>query len=166
MGDSRRFLLTAEFIRSHFAPCRVADVAGGTGMLSYYLTLWGFDCTVIEPCISDFAKDARQDVSRKLLHIARIREKFTPELAALHSFDLLVGLHPDQATEPLCHAAISSPAVIIPCCKFWQGVESHGSPSMLETCRRFLRKNNVAFWETTINMNGCKNVIISLGRAA
>jgi uncharacterized UPF0146 family protein len=49
MGDSNRFLVFAKFIARNYKPCKVADVAGGIGLLSHYLKEMSFDSTVIDP---------------------------------------------------------------------------------------------------------------------
>ena len=141
MGDSRRFDVTAAFIAKNFRPCRVADVAGGKGEMSTALRKYGFDCTVI---------DTRKGAGRCA--------KFT--LAMVTDYDLLVGLHPDGATETLAQAALSGkPVVIVPCCQFWQGIDSHGATGMVDTIRRYWRKHKIDFWETQLKMNG-KNVVL------
>jgi hypothetical protein len=38
-------------------------------------------------------------------------------------YDLIVGLHPDQALRPVVESATEVPVLVIPCCNFWsQGI--------------------------------------------
>lgn len=150
MGDSRRFEVTAKFIARNFNPCSVADVAGGRGSLSKELVKYGFECTVIDP-------RHNQMPGLKAMH-----RKFDHSLA--RKFDLVVGLHPDEATEELCVVAASGVrTVIVPCCNMWRGIENHGSGSLANTIRLYLGKHNVDWWETILPMNG-KNLAFVANR--
>jgi hypothetical protein len=144
VGDPNRFKITAEFIRKNFKPCTVADVAGGKGLLSLELAKFGFDCTVIE------TNPRPQNHS-----IKNLKGKFTPQMAA--NFDLVVGLHPDQATHAICESAKAGhKVVLVPCCFYWQGINSHGDIS--HTIRKYLAKYKIPYFETQLKMNG-KNLV-------
>ena len=163
MGDPRRFDVTAKFIATNFPPPRrVADVAGGQGNLSLLLVERGYDCSVIDPRKTALSKRERRHSRRQRLAFERIRAQFQPEMA--EGFDLVVGLHPDGATEAICHAALVCPVVLVPCCKYWQGMESHGSPSLVETVRRCFRRLRVEWWETFLPMSGKRLVFVAGGR--
>lgn len=154
MGDTKRFQVTADFIARNFVPCRVADVGGGKGDLSTALRDHGFICTVINT--------RKAAVSGQQIAVSRIRAHFTPDMAT--DYDLLVGLHPDGATEALAQAALSGmPVVIVPCCHYWRGIDSHGSTSMADTIRRYWRKHHVDFWETQLPMSGKNLILIAPG---
>ena len=157
MGDSRRFEILADFVQRNFPPpLKIADVAGGQGYLGFILTQKGYDCTVIDPRKTDLSKKERQLSRRKGIHFKRIRSKFNAGMA--EEFDLIIGLHPDEATEEICQAAKIKPVILIPCCKYWNGIENHGSLSMAETIRTFFKKNKIDWWETQLRMNG-KNLV-------
>ena len=163
VGDDRRFVALADYIVRNYKPCRVADVAGGTGQLSYHLALHGFDCTVIDPRKTDLPKSMRSDARRKRLHIQRAKRPFRREDAKHYA--LLVGLHCDDATEELCHAATGGKAVIVvPCCHFWKGIESHGSPNMGDTVRRCWKRMGVPWRELLLPIHG-KNLMLEARRA-
>lgn len=160
MGDPRRFEVMARFVEANFPPPRrVADVAGGQGNLSLLLVERGYDCTVIDPRSTALSKRERQYSRRKRLAFQRAKMCFQPELA--EDFDLVVGLHPDGATEAICHAALIRPVVLVPCCRYWRGIESHGSPDLAETVRRCFRRLGVEWWETFLQMNGKKLVFVT-----
>jgi len=157
MGDDRRFEVLADFVQRKFPPpLKVADVAGGQGNLSFILTQKGYDCTVIDPRKTNLSKKERQLSNRKGICFRRVRSKFCSDMA--QGFDLIIGLHPDQATEEICHAAKFRPTIIVPCCKYWEGIESHGSASLPDTIRKFLRQGGIDWWETLLAMSG-KNLV-------
>ena len=157
MGDDKRFEALADFVQRNFPPpLKIADVAGGQGNLSFILTQRGYVCTVIDPRKTNLSKKERQLSNRKGIRFNQIRSKFNSEMA--RDYDLIIGLHPDQATEEICYAAKFKPTIIVPCCKYWNGVENHGSPSLPDTIRKFFRQNRIEWWETLLKMNG-KNLI-------
>lgn len=143
MGDRCRFAILASFIERNFPPSRfprVADVAGGTGMLSLELLRLGYRATVIDPPRSGLPKGVRKQERKGALKSGRL---LTPMFdnkpvgqADLSDFDLLVGLHPDEATEPLVYLAQQTPVVLVPCCNKGFGIASHGSPNATDTVRR------------------------------
>lgn len=144
MGDNRRFKLVADFIDRNFPLPkykRILDVAGGVkGFLTRELLKRGYDSTNI---------DLRASAGG-------IRESYKKEMGV--DYDLVVGLHPDSATEEICKTSLAKPIVLIPCCKFWEGVESHGSPNQAETVRRFFKRAKIIYRETVLKMRG-KNVV-------
>ncbi|MFC1679271.1 hypothetical protein ACFL2T_03570 [Elusimicrobiota bacterium] len=102
----------------------IADVAGGRGRLSHHLRKLGFDSTIVD--IRDAAhpgwlhrtlrKKSRR--SGRLIQIPRVVAKVQD--MDLSRFDLIVGLHPDEATEHIVSAAIKHDKdfAIVPCCVF------------------------------------------------
>jgi hypothetical protein len=107
-GDPTRFRVLAAFVAAEFAgEARfVADVAGGQGLLARELSKrHGFEVDVIDPRPG------------KLTGVSRRPEIFRSEMADY--YDLIVGLHPDEATAEIAHAAACRPVVLVPCCNFW-----------------------------------------------
>ena len=117
-----RFQLLHRWLIDHFAPCRVADIAGGKGLLAYLLQRSGWESTVIDP-VAQLLPDKYKDIATgQRLKIAptervpRLDREFTGALA--RDFDLLVGMHAHG-----CNAAIIDAAaewgcgfVLFPCC--------------------------------------------------
>lgn len=105
MGDSRRFDLLAQFIES-IAPNKkihIADVAAGKGYLSLALKQRGYKNIVsFEP--NPRNKDRHLDMRARMFEGGH--------------FDLIVGLHPDEATDVILQSAINTgaTAVVVPCC--------------------------------------------------
>lgn len=164
MGDNHRFQVLSDFISRNFKPCKVADVAGGTGVLSYHLALKGFHPSVIDPRKSDLPKEYRSKYNRSRISIQRFRQEFIPAFST--NFDLIVGLHPDQATEPICQAVVrfKKSAVIVPCCYYWSGIKrNEANRDMASKIEGFFASHGINYWETTLPMNG-KNIAIVVKR--
>ena len=59
-------------------------------------------------------------------------------------YDLIVGLHPDEATRAVAEAALIRPAVLIPCCNFWSA-QKLGRDELIESIERYYREHAVRF---------------------
>ena len=125
VNDSRRFPAFASFIHQTYpAANRIADVAGGNGRLSFYLRELGFEATVIDSRDTNLPNRMRRMLRKesirkgKLASIPKIINKVEDE--DLSEFDLLVALHPDEATEHVIRMAIAlnKDFAVIPCCVF------------------------------------------------
>jgi hypothetical protein len=123
--DRRRFRAFADFIHNTFpGHPRIADVAGGRGDLSYHLHELGLDSTIVDnrPARpSPWIHRALRKKSRaqgKLTQLARLVAKV--EDIDLHDYDLIVGLHPDEATEHIVLSAVKHGRAfaVVPCCVF------------------------------------------------
>lgn len=110
-GAAGRFDVMAAFVAERFpAATFVADVAGGQGMLSRLLTKrYNIHSEVIDPR------------GWSLTGVANRQIAYTADLADF--YDLIIGLHPDQALRPVVESAARVPVVVVPCCNFW----THGS---------------------------------------
>ena len=99
--------MLAAFVASRFPNARTAaDVAGGQGMLARILAKQhNIDCEVIDP---------RGWVLRG---VASRAEEYTASMADY--YDVIVGLHPDEALRDVVASARSRPVVVVPCCNFW-----------------------------------------------
>lgn len=113
MGDRRRFDLFARFIanqvpKSIRGDVRVADVAAGMGALSFALREHGFrKITPFEPSPRRGGQVRRLGIRAQLFDAEAARE-----------FDLIVGMHPDEATDCILDgaAAAGKMAIVCPCC--------------------------------------------------
>jgi hypothetical protein len=106
-GDPTRFEVVADFIADRFPDARyVADVAGGQGMLTRILRKrFGFEAEVIDPR------------GWALRGVPARAELYTPAMADY--YDLVVGLHPDEALRSVVESAGEVPVLVVPCCNFW-----------------------------------------------
>ena len=108
MGDKRRFNLFAEAILKKFPSTqykRIADIAGGRGHLQIALRKRGYES------ITTF--DHRPRRAKGTKYVNRLFSSRTKG-----AFDLLVGMHPDEATDVIIDAAAKRnvPFIICPCC--------------------------------------------------
>lgn len=117
-----RFQLLHRWLTEHFAPCRVADIAGGKGLLAHLLQQSGWQATVIDPTyqpLPDKYKDiatgqrVRLAAAEPVHHIA---QPFTRDMA--DQFDLLVGMHAHGCNIAIIDAAaaVGCGFVLFPCC--------------------------------------------------
>jgi hypothetical protein len=118
-GAAGRFDVTAAFVAERFpAATFVADVAGGQGMLSRLLTKrYNIHSEVIDPR------------GWSLTGVANRQIAYTADLADF--YDLIIGLHPDQALRPVVESAARVPVVVVPCCNFWTHASRLGRNALL-----------------------------------
>jgi len=117
-----RFELLAAWIAETFKPCKVADVGGGKGMLSYLLDQDGFESTVIDPVSQPLPAKYRDPATGRLSKmpagavVRRIDRPYTPELGA--RYDLLVALHAHGVNQQIFDTVRQqgNSCVLLPCC--------------------------------------------------
>ena len=145
-GDASRFETLAEFINERYqnSIVYIADVAGGQGMLTRILNKkYNYQCEVVDP---------RGWV---LKGVPNRQETFQPSLAGY--YDLVVGLHPDEATRAVAEAALVRPAILIPCCNFWSK-EKLGRDELVDDIARYYRQHAVHYERVVFCFKGPKNV--------
>jgi hypothetical protein len=117
-----RFQLLHQWLIAKHAPCRVADVGGGKGLLAYLLQESGWRATVIDPISQPLPpkyKDLTLDRQVKVPPTASVPHDdrpFAPEMAA--NFDLLVAMHAHGCNMLLLEACATyhRPVLLLPCC--------------------------------------------------
>ena len=107
MGDRKRFSIFSKEIFSKFPPNkykRIADVAGGKGYLNYELKKMGYKVVTF---------DKRRRKRSGVTFVYRLFDKKIKD-----TFDLLVGMHPDEATDVIITESAKRriPFAIVPCC--------------------------------------------------
>lgn len=145
-GAEERFDVLAEFIYDWYGRSvqYIADVAGGRGMLSRALRKkYNYESEVIDPR------------GWTLTGVPNRAEEFDPALASY--YDLIVGLHPDQATRAVAEAALVRPAIVIPCCNFWSP-EKLGRNELIAAIEEFYRVHSVHFERVEFTFKGPKNI--------
>lgn len=145
-GDPDRFEILAQFIfdrygsRVHY----IADVAGGQGMLSRILNKqYHYHSEVIDPKGS------------AIVGVPCRKCEFSVDLAGY--YDLVIGLHPDQATRAVAECALLRPVVLIPCCNFWSE-EKLGRDELIEAIEQYYDSCGVPYERITFDFNGPKNI--------
>lgn len=118
-GAPGRFEVTARFIADRFPDARyIADVAGGQGMLSRILAKhYNKAAEVIDP--RGWA--LRGVASRQM----------TYDADSADFYDLIIGLHPDQALRPVVESAERRPVLVVPCCNFWDPATRLGRDALI-----------------------------------
>jgi hypothetical protein len=117
-----RFQLLHQWLIHNFEPCRVADIGGGKGLLSYLLIQSGWQATVIDP-VAQPLPGKYKDI------ITGTRVKISPEtrvpnlpgefdLPHAEGYDLLIGLHAHGCNVKIIDAAkqYGCGFVLFPCC--------------------------------------------------
>ena len=117
-----RFQLLHQWLIHNFTPCKVADVGGGKGLLSYLLIQSGWMATVIDPAPQPLPGKYKDIISGKRIKIDPTASvpnwpvKFDPPQA--QGFDLLIGLHAHGCNVKIIDAAVQYGCsfVLFPCC--------------------------------------------------
>lgn len=144
-GDPARFDVVADVVAERFPDARyVADVAGGQGMLSRRLSKrHGYDCEVIDP-----RGWALKGVSSREQHYSSDMAEF---------YDLIVGLHPDEALRPVVDSAQCRPVLVIPCCNFWTRARRLGQAELLDAVRAHQQEIGGTSETVQLDFRGPKN---------
>src|SRR3990167_9815922 len=93
-GAPERFEVVAEFVANYWGKNikYIADVAGGRGMLTRILNKkYNYESEVIDPR------------GFQLRGVPSVQDDFTPNKASY--YDLVIGLHPDEATRSVVESA-------------------------------------------------------------
>ncbi len=147
-GDQSRFRVVADFIYDRFGNSikYIADIAGGQGMLSRLLNKkYNYESEVIDP---------RHYV---LLGLEHREELYTPDMASY--YDLIVGLHPDEATRPVVESALIRPVVVVPCCNFWDKSRKLNTPAIADEIEKYYKEHGVSYERLTLDM-GYPNICL------
>lgn len=145
-GDAARFEVIAEFVTKTFGKNvqYVADVAGGQGMLSRLLNKRGYEAEVIDPR------------GWTMVGVNNRQEEYSVEIADY--YDLVIGLHPDEAIRPVVESAKVRPVLIIPCCNFWDRTKKLGRNALLDEIESYFKSNDIKFQKLTFDFKGPQNV--------
>lgn len=119
-----RFQVFAAWLVNHYPPCKVADVGGGKGLLSFLLNQSGFTPTVIDPIwqplewkYKDLTTGKRVKLTPdQMQSVPHVQTKFEPDMAL--DYDLLVGLHAHGSNMFILEATAryTKPFALLPCC--------------------------------------------------
>lgn len=146
-GDPARFEEVADFVSRTFGKKikQIADVAGGRGMLSRVLNKkYNYESVVFDP--RGFT----------LVGVEGVTDEFTLDMVSL--YDLVIGLHPDEATRVVVESAKFTNTLIIPCCNFWDRSLRLGRDALLNEIEIYYKENNINYERVVFDFEGPKNV--------
>lgn len=138
----------AHYIRSTYGNRirYIADVAGGQGLLSRILCKkYNYASEVIDPrgwCLRG---------------IENRQELYTADMSGY--YDLVVGLHPDEATRPVAESALTRPVILVPCCNFWSE-EKLGAKELLAAIEEYYTQHAVNYARVVLDFKGPKNIAL------
>ena len=144
-GDPARFDVVAEFIAARFPDVRyIADVAGGQGMLTRVLRKrFGYEAELVDPR------------GWSLKGVPARAELFDESMADY--YDLVVGLHPDEALRSVVESAAQTSALVVPCCNFWSADAKLGRDELIERIRDYHAQRGGTAEHVVLNFKGPKN---------
>ncbi len=159
MGDSKRFKLFAQLIAREFPASKypvVGDIAGGDGSLNVELSKLGYQVVTFD---SKRRKNGEMVTFKRKLFTQKTEGKF----------DLLVGMHPDGATDVIIYQASlrGIPFTIAPCCAIpamtcveWKKKNSKGTADWYRHCVDYANRLGFKTVERQLNMDGKNKVLI------
>lgn len=148
-GDEQRFAVVADFVGDRFGGIveTAADVAGGQGMLARLLQKrHGIACDVIDPR------------GWTLKGVSSRPETYVADMADY--YDLVIGLHPDEAIREVAQSALVRPVVLVPCCNFWDRSVKLGRDALLAAIEEYYRDRDVEFDVVRLPFRGPYNVAL------
>lgn len=146
-GDDRRFDAVASFINEYYGSSvkYIADVAGGQGLLSRLLNKkYNYESEVIDP---------RGYVLKGL---ANRTCEYSAGMAGY--YDLIVGLHPDEAIREVVESALIKPVLVLPCCNFWDRSKKLSVSELINSIEAYFIENKIDYKKVTFDFKGPKNV--------
>ena len=148
-GDPKRFEVVTDFVISKYGKKvkYIADVAGGRGMLTRMLNKKNYEAEVVDPR------------GWALKGVPTREEEFNSEMADY--YDLIIGLHPDEATRSVVESAKIRPTLIIPCCNFWDRNKTLGRDALISEIEKYYTENNITYEKVAFDFKGPMNIGLS-----
>lgn len=144
-GDPDRFQTIVDFVLDKYGKKvrYIADVAGGQGMLSRMLNKKGYESEVIDPR------------GYTLKGVLSRTEGYKSDMADY--YDLIIGLHPDEAIQEVAHSALIRPTLLVPCCNFWDRTQKLGRDELLKSIEKYYDDNDVRYKKIILDFKGPHN---------
>lgn len=146
-GAPERFEVVADFVYRRFGNSikYIADVAGGQGLLTRVLNKkYNYSAEVVDPR------------GWTLKGVPNRKEEFNAKIADY--YDLIIGLHPDEATRAVVESALIKPVLIVPCCNFWDKSKKLGREAMLAEFENFFDEHSIKWERIVFDFKSSKNV--------
>ena len=101
----------------------VLDIAGGKGLISYFLTTkYGIKCKIVDPRGATLPKPKKKELKKKNIVIEEERKMFKLDTCdeLIKGCSLIIGMHPDEATVDIVDVALNKKInfAVVPCCVF------------------------------------------------
>jgi hypothetical protein len=165
-----RFQLLYQWLVQNLEPCKVADIGGGKGLLSFLLIQSGWEATAIDPFeqplpgkYKDLLLGSRVKipVNKKIPYL---QAEFQPEMA--QPFDLLVGMHAHGCNVKIIDAAAAYGCgfVIFPCCVIDEPFYPPLGVHWLESLANYAVKNGQEVYPFRLNFKGQNIGLFKSGR--
>jgi hypothetical protein len=166
-----RFQLLYHWLSHNLAPCRVADIGGGKGVLAYLLQQGGWEATVIDPTSQALLhKHKEVNTGRRVFlpaeaAVTRIDAPFQPEMA--QDFDLLIGLHSHACNIKIIDAATTYGAgfLLMPCCIIDEPLYPLKGISWVECLADYAIRQGHLIYPLRLNFKGENIGFYALGQA-
>ncbi len=159
MGDRNRGQIFAQYIVRHFPKATdILDVAGGKGQVARKLANKRRQVTVVD------AKPRFEGRSHKRIQYQE--GWFTDDYTAKQVPDLVVGMHPDEATSEIVLYAVKHhiPFAVVPCCIKGRHSEGLRYSGWLNKLTALARQGGYVTNHHVLKMQGKNDVIAGLPR--
>jgi len=146
-GDNSRFEEIADFIYNRYGNTikYIADVAGGQGLLTKILNKkYNYESEVIDPR------------EYQIKGVSNRQGEYSKNMAEY--YDLIIGLHPDEATREVVESAHKRPVLVIPCCNFWDKTKKLGTKELTAAICGYFDSANIKYEVIKFNFKGPKNI--------
>ncbi len=145
-GDPKRFEVISNFVQQKYGNRvkYIADVAGGQGMLARMLSRKNYESEVVDP--RGFT----------LKGVPSRTEEFSPDMADY--YDLIIGLHPDEAIRAVAESANIRPVILVPCCNFWDKSKVLGRNALIEDLEKYYKTKNISSERVVFEFKGPMNI--------
>lgn len=149
-GDPERFDVIANFVVGRFPDAKyVADVAGGQGMLSRVLRKkYGLEAEVVDPR------------GWTLKGVPARADLYTRAMADY--YDLIIGLHPDEATREVVASGAVRDVLVVPCCNFWNTEIKLGQQELIDAITSYHAAGGGRYELAQLAFKGPKNRAVIL----
>lgn len=154
----------AKWLSINYEACKVADVGGGKGLLSYLLNKEGWDCTVIDPESQELPEkytdfDKKKIIIPKGEKIKRINEKFSKQF--VKDYDLIIGLHAHGCNMDIIDACkeYGKDFFLMPCCVIDEPIEKREGVDWRNSLFEYAKSLGLAVKQEQFNFKG-KNVAV------
>jgi len=160
-----RFQLFAQWIIENYEPCRVADIGGGKGLLSYFLNQAGFHATVIDPLDQPLPTKYKDIVSNKRVlmdsyaTVPRITAEYDKDMAK--DFDLLISLHAHGCNMTIVEGAAkyNKQFILLPCCVIDEPIQVQKNVNWFESLDIYAKHLGHDTGRETLNFKGQAQMI-------